>query len=345
MQAGVLDAPRVLSIRDVGTPEVPDGAVLVRVELAGVCGSDLKLWRFGSPRLRLPAVIGHEVVGRVEAAPAAWGHLRGQRVVTIIDVPCFQCPPCRQARYHLCDRGRAIGWEEPGGFAEFLVIPREIVAAGGVLSVPGALRAEEAVLAEPVGCAVRGQEAAAIGPEDTVLVIGAGPMGYLHACLSRLRGARQVILCDLLARRLEQAAEAPVDARLVVDDRFERIVRDLTEARGGPDVVIVAAATASAQDLAVRLAAKRGRVNFYASLPPGESGRFDINPIHNRELRVVATRNATVGAMQAALSLLAAGRLPTGPLAAAVEPLDRLPDLFARFDDAQILKPMVAVAR
>lgn len=265
--------------------------------------------------------------------------------VMIIDVPCFQCPACRHARYNLCDQGRAIGWEVPGGFAEFLAIPSETVAAGGVLTVPEGLRAEEAVLAEPVGCAVRGQEAAGVGPEDTVLVIGAGPMGYLHACLSRLRGARRVILCDLLARRLQQTAEAPVDARLVVGDGFERIVRDLTEARGGPDVVIVAAATASAQDLAVRLAAKRGRVNFYASLPAGEAGRFDINPIHNRELRVVATRNATIGAMQAALGLLAAGRLPTAPLVAAVEPFAHLPDLFARFDDAQILKPIVAVTR
>jgi L-iditol 2-dehydrogenase len=315
------------------------------VELAGVCGSDLKLWRFGSPRLRLPAVIGHEVVGRVEAAPPAWDHLHGRRVVTIIDVPCWQCPACRQARYNLCDRGHAIGWEAPGGFSEFLVIPSETVAAGGVLPVPETLRTEEAVLAEPVGCALRGQEAASVGPEDTVLVIGAGPMGYLHACLSRLRGARRIILCDLLARRLQQTAQAPADARLVVDDGFERTVRDLTAARGGPDVVIVAAATASAQDLAVRLAAKGGRVNFYASLPAGEAGRLDINPIHNRELRVVATRNATVGAMQAALGLLVAGRLPTAPLAAAVEPLARLPDLFTRFDDARILKPLVAIAR
>jgi L-iditol 2-dehydrogenase len=345
MQAAVLDAPRALRIRDIATPGVPDGAVLLRVELAGVCGSDLKLWRFGSPRLRLPAVIGHEVVGRVEAAPTALGHLHGQRVVTIIDVPCFACPSCRQARYNLCDRGRAIGWEVSGGFAELLVIPREIVDAGGILGVPEALRSEEAVLAEPIGCALRGQEAVGIGSEDTVLVMGAGPMGYLHACLSRLRGPRQILLCDLLPRRLEQAAAAPVDVRLAVDDRFERTVKDLTKTRGGPDVIIVAAPTAAAQDLAVRLAAKRGRVNFYASLPAGEAGRFDINPIHTRELCVVATRNATAGSMQAALGLLAARQLPTGPLVATIEPWDGLPDLFARFDRAELLKPIVRISR
>jgi L-iditol 2-dehydrogenase len=341
MKAAVLEAPRSLAVRDVADPAVADHGALVRVEWAGVCGSDLKLWRFGSPRLRLPAVIGHEVLGRLEIAPPPLSHLRGRRVVTTIDVPCFSCPPCREGRYTLCDVGRCIGWEVQGGFAEFLAIPREIVDAGGVLPVPDGLDNDEAVLAEPVGCALRGQEAVDIRPDDTVLVIGAGPMGYLHACLSRRRGARRVILCDLLARRLEQTADAPADARLLVDDRFERAVRDLTRDRGGPDVVIVAAATADAQTMAVRLAAKRGRVNFYASLPATEAGRFDINPIHSRELTVVASRNVTAASMQTGLDLLAARALPTAPLRRVVGPLDALPGLFERFDRAEILKPLV----
>lgn len=343
MKATVLEAPRSLVMRDAAGAAIPEGAALVRVELIGVCGSDLKLWRFGSPRLRLPAVIGHEIVGRLEIAPPAIAHLRGRRVVTTIDVPCFACPPCREGDYNLCDLGRSIGWEVQGGFAEFLTIPQEIVESGGVLPVPDSLPNEEAVLAEPVGCALRGQAVLNIGPADTVLVIGAGPMGYLHACLSRLGGARQVILCDLLPRRLEQTADAPVDARLLVDDRFERTVRDLTKERGGPDVVVVAAATAEAQTMAVGLAAKRGRVNFYASLPATEAGRLDINPIHARELTIVATRNATAASMQAALDLLAARALPTAPLRRAIEPFDRLPRLFERFDRAEVLKPMATL--
>lgn len=343
MKAAALDAPRQLTMREVSTPGVPEGAALVRVALAGVCGSDLKLWRFGSSRVRLPVIIGHEIIGRCEVAPPSIAHLAGRRVVTTIDVPCFACPPCREGDYNLCDLGRSLGWEVQGGFAEFLAIPREIVEAGGVLPVPDSLPNEEAVLAEPVGCALRGQAVLNIGPADAVLVIGAGPMGYLHACLSRLGGARQVILCDLLPRRLEQTADAPVDARLLVDDRFERTVRDLTKERGGPDVVVVAAATAEAQTMAVRLAAKRGRVNFYASLPAGEAGRLDINPIHNRELTVVASRNATAASMQAALDLLTARALPTAPLRRAIEPFDRLPRLFERFDRAEVLKPMAAL--
>jgi L-iditol 2-dehydrogenase len=302
------------------------------------------MWRFGSSRVRLPAIIGHEIIGRLEAAPPAIAHLRGSRVVTTIDVPCFECPPCRQGNYSLCDLGRSIGWEVQGGFAELLAIPGGIVETGGIVPVPDGLADDEAVLAEPVACALRGQEVLNIGPADTVLVIGAGPMGYLHACLSRLRGARQVILCDLLPRRLEQTLDAPVDVRLVVDDRFEETVRDLTKERGGPDAVVVAAATAEAQMMAVRLAAKRGRVNFYASLPAGEAGRFDINPIHSRELRVVATRNATAPSMQAALRLLATRRLPVGPLRQMIEPFEALATLFERFDRAEVLKPIARMA-
>lgn len=342
MNAAVFEGPRSLVVRGVPEPAMTEGAALVRVSLMGVCGSDLKLWRFGSPRLRLPTVIGHEVVGQLEIAPPPLAHLRGRRVATTIDVPCFACPPCQASRYTLCDLGRSIGWEVPGGFAEYLAIPREIVEAGGILPVPDGLADDEAVLAEPIGCALRGQEALAIGQDDTVLVIGAGPMGYLHVCLSRLRGARQIILCDLLPRRIEQTADAPADVRLVVDDRFEQTVRDLTRSRGGPDVVIVAAATAEAYATAVRVAAKGGRINFYASLPVGEAGRFDINPIHSRELTVVATRNATTASMQTALDLLAAWALPTAPLRRVIEPLDALPGLFERFDRAEFLKPMAA---
>lgn len=341
MNAALLLAPRAMEVRHVPPPEVaPDGA-LVRVSMVGVCGSDLKLWRFGSPRLRLPAVIGHEVVGVVESAPAAHADLVGRRVVLMPDVPCFACPPCRDGHYNLCDVQRSIGWELAGGFAERVAIPPQTLAAGGLLPVPAGLPDELATLAEPVACALRGQEPLEIGPSDAVLVIGAGPMGYLHTCLARLRGARVVILCDLLARRLEQAADAPADVRLVADASLEGAVRALTTDRGGPDVVIVAAATATAQTTGVRLAAKRGRVNFYASLPAAEAGRFDINPIHSRELRVVATRDATTPSLRAALDLLASGRLPTRGLTSLIEPLQALPDLFRRFNEAALLKGMI----
>jgi len=331
-------------VRGVSEPILPEGWALVRVTLAGVCGSDLKMWRFGSPRLALPAVIGHEVVGRVENAPEAHAHLIGRRIVIMPDVPCFACPQCLQGNYNLCDVGRSIGWELPGGFAEYVAVPPETLRAGGLVPVPDGLADEEAVLAEPVACALRGQELLGIGPSDTVLILGAGPMGYLHACLARLHGAGRVILSDILPRRLDQTREAPADARLVVDDRFEATVKDLTRSRGGADVVIVAAATATAPTMAVRLAAKRGRVNFYASLPAVEAGQFDINPIHSRELRVMATRDATVPALQAALELLTSHRLPVGPLVRTREPLDALGNLFVRFDRAEVLKPVVRVA-
>ncbi len=344
MRAAFLEAPRTIVLRGVSEPILPEGWALVRVALAGVCGSDLKMWRFGSPRLALPAVIGHEVVGRVESAPDAHAHLVGQRVVVMPDVPCFTCPQCLQGNYHLCDVGRSIGWELPGGFAEYVAVPPETLRAGGLVPVLDGLADEEAVLTEPVACALRGQEVLGIAPSDTVLILGAGPMGYLHACLARLHGAGRIILSDIVPQRLDQTREAPADARLVVDDRFEATVRDLTRSRGGADVVIVAAATAAATATAVRLAAKRGRVNFYASLPAVEAGQFDINPIHTRELRVVATRDATVPALQAALELLASHRLPVGPLLRTLEPLDALGNLLVRFDRAEVLKPIVRAA-
>ncbi len=325
-------------------PALPEGWALVRVTLAGVCGSDLKMWRYGSPRLSLPAVLGHEVVGVVETAPAGFAQLAGRRVVMLPDVPCFSCPPCRQGNYNLCDVGRSIGWELAGGFAESVAIPPESLKAGGLVPVPEGMADEEAVLAEPVACAWRGQEVLSIGPSDTVLILGAGPMGFLHTCLARLRGAGRIILSDILPQRLEQTREAPADVRLLVDERFESTVRDLTRSRGGADVVIVAAATANAQRIAVRVAAKRGQVNFYASLPADEAGRFDTNPIHTRELRVVATRDATVPSLQIALELLASRRLLAGPLTNTLEPLDAISSLFERFDRAEVLKPIVRVA-
>jgi threonine dehydrogenase-like Zn-dependent dehydrogenase len=96
--------------------------------------------------------------------------------------------------------------------------------------------------------------------------------------------------------------------------------------------------------MAVWLAAKRGRVNFYASLPAPERGRFDINPIHARELRVVGTRDATVPSLETALELLAGRRLPAEPLTNTLEPFDAIGSLFERFDQAEVLKPIVRIA-
>ncbi len=143
-RVALLAAPRTLAVRHSPDADLHEGWARVRVKLAGICGSDLKMWRYGSRRLSLPAVIGHEVVGIVETAPAGFAHLTGCRVVMMPDVPCDKCPQCLQGNYNLCDVGRSIGWELAGGFAEYVAIPPESLSAGGLVPVPKGMSDEEA---------------------------------------------------------------------------------------------------------------------------------------------------------------------------------------------------------
>nr|WP_246497225.1 zinc-binding dehydrogenase [Sphaerisporangium rubeum] len=197
-----------------------------------------------------------------------------------------------------------------------MVVPAKVLAVDGLNRVPDGVGFAEASVAEPLACVLNGQELARVGEGDDVVVLGAGPIGCLHVRLARSRGAGRVVLADLNPERLAMAAElVRPDATIggpgvdVVDE-----VLKLTGGRGA-DVVITAAASGAAQEQAVQMTARQGRISFFGGLPKDNPFiRLDSNLVHYRELTIVGANGSSPRHNAEALGLIASGAVPVADL-------------------------------
>jgi L-iditol 2-dehydrogenase len=200
-------APQDVRVEDVPEPTAAPGGLLVRVRNCSVCSTDAKIWRSGHPNLRPPRVLGHEVAGEVvEVADGAGGWSVGDRVQVIAAIPDGTYHECRHGWQTVCPNQERIGYQHDGGFAELMRVPAKVLAVAGVNRIPEGMSFAEASVAEPLSCVINGQELAGVGDGQTVVVVGAGPIGCLHVRLARARGAARVLLIELNPWRLELAA-------------------------------------------------------------------------------------------------------------------------------------------
>jgi len=340
MKAAVYHAPGDIRIEDVPLPPCERGGLRVRVDACAVCGTDLKSYKSGNPRIKAPMVMGHEFTGLVEqVGEGAAGFSAGDRVVMATSVSCGSCFYCRQGWRNLCTDLAPMGFSYPGGMAEYVAIPARAVVNGHVVKVPPGVRAEHAALAEPVSCAVNSLSNCALRPGDTVVVLGAGPMGLMNVCVARGMGAGKIILSEVSDARLSQAAPFGCDV-LVNPERESLAERVRAETDGlGADVAIVAAPAAAPQEQALDLVRKRGTVCLFASLPVGASMLvLDSRKIHYGELRIVGTSDSTPEHVRTAVELLAAGKIPADRLATHVLPLEGLFEAFELMTRGEALR-------
>jgi L-iditol 2-dehydrogenase len=227
----------------------------------------------------------------------------------------------------VCPNQESIGYHYDGGFAEFMVVPAKVLAVGGLNRIPSGVGFAEASLAEPLACVLNGQELARVGEDDDVVIMGAGPIGCLHVRLARSRGAGRVFLADPNAERLQLAADlVKPDAAMARD--VEETVLELTSGRGA-DVVITAAAARAAQEQALRMAARQGRISFFGGLPKDDPIiALDSNLVHYRELTIVGANGSSPAHNARALDLIAAGAVPVADLITHRLPLDSVLDAF-----------------
>ncbi len=322
-------APRDVRVEDAPEPTAGPGDLLIRVRNCSVCGTDAKIWHSGHPDLRPPRVLGHEVAGEVvEAGEGAGGWAAGDRVQVIAAIPDGTCHECRHGWQAVCPNQERIGYQHDGGFAELMRVPAKVLAVDGVNRIPEGLSFAEASVAEPLSCVINGQERAGVGEGQTVVVIGAGPIGCLHVRLARARGAARVLLVELSRQRLELAAGLVAPDEAIAAEATDTVaaVRELTGGRGA-DVIIVAAGSGRAQEDALRMAARRGMVSFFGGLPKDRPAiTVDANIVHYREVGIVGANGSTPAHNRQALELITSGAVPVAdlithrlPLEAAVE--------------------------
>ena len=332
--------PGDVRVEDVPVPDCSADEIRISVDACAVCGTDLKAWRMGNPRIDAPQVMGHEFTGLVETVGAdVSGFALGDRVVMATSVSCGDCAYCRKGWPNLCLDLAPMGFSYPGGMAEYVVIPARALAQGHAVKVPDHVEAVHAALAEPVSCTVNAARNCGIERADTVLVMGAGPMGIMNACTARRFGADRIIMTEVNPTRLAQARAFGFE--VLVDPTREdlgQIVNDQTNGLG-VDVAIVAAPAVSPQAQAVTLVRKRGTVCLFASLPvETRTIALDSRAIHYGERRVVGTSDSTPADVEQAVQYLAEGTLPVDRLVSHVLELEAIAQAFELMQSGEALR-------
>ncbi len=344
MKAIVYHAPGDIRVDDLPDPKCGERELLVGVDACAVCGTDLKTFHHGNPRITPPLTMGHEFTGRViqVGMGATGGFALGDRIVMATSISCGMCVYCRRGWTNLCLSLAPMGFTYPGGMAEQVVIPSQALENRHVVMTPSDMPAEHAALAEPVSCAVNSIGQCNLEEGATVLVMGAGPLGLMNACVARALGAGKIILSEISPARLAQARGFEIDVLInpAEEDLAERV---MAETDGlGADVAIVAAPAAQPQEQAVHLVRKRGTVVLFASLPKDNSIlQIDSRAIHYGELRVIGTSDSTAKHVQKAIELLASGRVPAAKLATHMLPLREIHKAFELMESGQALRVIV----
>jgi L-iditol 2-dehydrogenase len=328
MKAVRLVGKNDLQVVSVADPAVGEGELLVRVRSAMICGTDVRMLKNGAKVL--PITLGHELAGVIEeVGPAVRGYRRGQAVAVAPNYGCGVCDQCVAGRTQHCAELRAIGIHVDGGFAEYVRVPAPAVAQGNVCPIPDGLSFAEAALAEPFSCVYASFERAQLAPGDAVLVIGAGPIGLLHAKLYRMAGAGLVMIHDLNEQRLAVCARQDPSFVTLGPDRVKERVAELTHGRGA-DVIVTAASSAATQQLAFAVPALDARVIFFGGLPAGqEIVPLDTNVIHYKQITVTGTTRQSLAQYRRCLSLLASGRLSVQSVITATHPIEKASEAFA----------------
>ena len=341
MQAIVYHAPGDIRIEEVPKPTCGEGELLVRIDACAVCGTDLKSKFHGNPRIKAPMIMGHEFTGIVEEiSPLLRGDwMPGDRVVMATSVSCGKCPYCLRGWRNLCVDLAPMSFSYPGGMAEYVVVPALALQGGHVIKVPHEVEAKCAALAEPTSCAVNAVSQCGVQQGDTVLVMGAGPMGILNAVVARAFGATTVILSEINPLRRQRADTFGIDG--LVDPASTDLAEVVKQKTGGigVDAVIIAAPAALPQEQAIALVRKRGTVCLFASLPVGKSMlSFDSRPIHYGELRIIGVSDSTPQHVQKAVELIASKKIPADKVASHVLPFDQIDRAFELMQSGEALR-------
>lgn len=353
MKAAVLEKLNKIVVKEVPDPEIEDGGMLVRVKACAVCGSDLRIYHYGNSRVKPPQVIGHEIAGDVVKVgpPQSTGEVFnrdvkefkvGDRVAIGADVPCGECNFCRQGMGNNCKINYAIGYQFPGGFAEYIPLNAITVRYGPVHKIPGDLSYEEASLAEPLACGINGLEMAKVKLGDVVVIIGAGPLGCMLVGLARTMGARKIILAQRSKKRFEMAKIAKAD--VMVSTTEENLVdRVMAETDGcGADAVIVACASPDAQEEAVLIVGNHGRINYFGGLPKGTRKiNIDSNIIHYKEAFILGSHGSVPRHHRTALDLIANGKINVKDYISFRFSLDKIHDAFNAAENRDGMKVIV----
>lgn len=329
---------------EVRKPEAAAGDILIKVKATALCGTDVRMYLNGAAGIddEHPRIIGHEISGIIEeAGECVHGYKPGMRVCVAPNFGCGVCDACISGRTHLCSTYQALGINLDGGLAEYVKVPAQAVAQGNVAVIPDHVSFEEAAIVEPLSCVYNGQEQVRIRPGDKVLVIGAGPIGVMHAMMAKMQGAGKVMMNDLSQERLNACREIDETIIAVSSEGLKEQVAELTGGKG-LDVCIVACPAPQAQTMAVELMGLSGRVLFFGGLPASRQPvPIDTNLVHYKQLSLHGSARSSLSQYRKVLELVQSGKLDLKKIITATYELDQTMKAFEAAKNAVGMKHVI----
>jgi L-iditol 2-dehydrogenase len=341
MKAARYYAPGKIEFEEVATPEINSEEILVKVKVALTCGTDVKMYKRGHPKIKPPMTLGHEFAGTVAqiGKEVANKFEVDDKVAVANSAPCNSCYFCKVGKPNLCQhlQETLIGFSVDGSFAEYIRIPAPIVRQN-CYKMPEKIPFEDAALLEPLACAINGNDAANIRLGDTVFIIGSGPIGLIHLQLARLRGASRIIVTDLQEKRLKIARILGAD--VVVDASKKNHLRRIKEATEdlGADVVIEAVGLPQTWELAFKMTRKGGTTLFFGGCPSGAKATLDTERIHYGDLTLKGIFHHTPMSVLKAYKIISSGKFNGKHLITDYMPLLELESALQRMGRGESLK-------
>ena len=324
MKAAVMYGPNDIRYEDVPYPKLPKGGFILKVEAVGLCGSDIRNLTSDSRKGKYPHIYGHEVVGTIVEVDEGVDSLKvGDRYYVYPVAHCLKCEYCRSGHHEHCTNVNNYA-DEQGGFADYIAYPKERVERGAMFKIDDGIDPINATLAEPLSSTYACVENINVTLGDTVVILGAGPIGVFLSVLSKLRGAKKVILIDLLDARLKKASEFGLD--YVINSSEEDAVEKVMEITGGrgADKVISANPSTESQVEALHMAKKGGIVVFFGGVPKGKLTEIDTNLIHYNGLWIYGHYGANSMQVQKSFELSIDPVFPAKKIITHVMPLSKI---------------------
>ncbi|MBM4128718.1 MAG: zinc-binding dehydrogenase [Nitrospira sp.] len=316
-------------------PLISNGEILVKMKASGICGTDVMEWY----RIRkAPRILGHEMAGEIiTTGKRVEGFKRGDRVFVSHHVPCYKCRYCAHGNYTAC-KSLHTGNYDPGGFSEFIRVPKENVRYGTFL-LPKEVTFEDATMIEPLGCVISGQNQIGLRKGQSVLLIGSGVSGLLHLQLAKMKRAR-VIAIDINEYKLNKAREFDADHVLDATKYSADELKQINDNRLA-DVVIVCASSKEAIDTAIASIDRKGKILFFA-VPEGDivipSTRF-----WREEISVFFSYGAAPGHLKDALKLIKTKKIDVKDMITHRIPLSQIQEGFRIASEAKASLKVVVV--
>ncbi|TFF84043.1 MAG: alcohol dehydrogenase [Promethearchaeota archaeon] len=283
-----------IRLDEIPVPNIGSEELLVKVKKSGICGSDiLEYYRFAKMK-KLGVdnlILGHEITGDiVEVGKDVRKYKKGDRVFVSHHVPCFNCHYCREGHHTACELLHNTNFD-PGGFAEYVRIPKINIEKKGVYVLDKSVSYEEGVFIEPFGCVCRAQRLAGVSKGQSVLILGSGVSGILHIQLAKLRGAKKVFATDVNDYRLKKAREFGADAVFGANENVAMKVREYNN-HLAPDIIIVCTGAVPAANQALDCAGPGSKIVFFAVPEPGVKLEVPINSYWRNEVKIMTSYGA-----------------------------------------------------